>query len=113
MTILAAMVLGALASLGGVVTSFYVNVAPGATIVLLALACFVLAWPVGSLVRYRRRIAEPFEVEPDLPHLSVPETHGHVHGEDCGHIAVQHGDHVDYVHGGHRHASHGDHYDEH
>lgn len=39
--------------------------------------------------------------------------HPHVHGESCGHEAVQHGDHVDYVHDGHRHASHDDHYDEH
>lgn len=39
--------------------------------------------------------------------------HAHVHGESCGHEAVQHGDHVDYLHDGHRHASHDDHYDEH
>lgn len=39
--------------------------------------------------------------------------HPHVHGESCGHEAVQHGDHVDYLHDGHRHASHDDHYDEH
>ena len=112
-TILAAMGLGALASLGGVVTSFYVDVAPGATIVLLALAGFAAAWPVGSLLRHRRHAAAPFEVDPGLPHLSVPEDHRHTHGVDCGHVAVRHGDHVDYVHDGHRHAHHGDHYDEH
>jgi hypothetical protein len=39
--------------------------------------------------------------------------HAHVHGEGCGHEAVQHGDHVDYVHDGHRHASHEGHYDVH
>ncbi len=38
---------------------------------------------------------------------------GHVHGEGCGHEAVQHGDHVDYVHDGHRHWWHRDHWDEH
>ncbi|MBA3233441.1 MAG: metal ABC transporter permease [Propionibacteriales bacterium] len=112
-TIVAAMLLGAAASLGGVVTSFYVDVAPGATIVLLALAGFVAAWPVGSLLAHRRRVAAPFEGDGPLPHAEVPETHGHTHGDDCGHTAVRHGDHVDYVHDGHRHASHGDHYDEH
>ena len=111
-TILAAMGLGVLASLGGAVTSFYVDVAPGATIVLLALAGFVVAWPVGSVLRHRRRAAEPFEGEVSA-HEEVPEAHRHTHGNDCGHVAVRHGDHVDYVHDGHRHAHHGDHYDEH
>ena len=39
--------------------------------------------------------------------------HDHVHGPDCGHIAVRHADHVDYLHGGHLHRPHGDHVDEH
>jgi zinc transport system permease protein len=112
-TIFAAMVVGAAASVGGVVTSFYVDVAPGATIVLLALAGFVAAWPVGSLLRRRRRLVMPFGEDDGVPHTVVPEEHGHVHGEDCGHPGVRHGDHVDYVHDGHRHAMHGDHYDEH
>jgi zinc transport system permease protein len=113
-TIFVAMILGAAASVGGVVTSFYVDVAPGSTIVLLALAVFVAAWPLGILLRRRRRLAEPFHVADDgMPHTVVPETHGHSHGDDCGHKAVQHGDHIDYVHDGHRHAMHGDHYDEH
>ena len=113
-TILSAMVLGALTSVGGVATSYYIEVAPGATIVVLALACFVAAWPVGSFVRYRRRLRQPFgEGDGSLPHTVVPEDHGHDHGEHCGHPAVPHGDHVDYVHGGHRHAVHGSHYDEH
>ncbi len=118
-TLLTAMALGTAASLGGVVISAYVDVPPGATIVLLALGCFVLAWPVGMLVRRRRRLAVPFlEPENDLlpvsaGHTEVPETHPHEHGPDCGHAAVRHGDHIDYVHDGHRHASHGGHYDEH
>lgn len=113
-TMAVAMGIGAAASIGGVVTSFYLDVAPGATIVLLALAGFVAAWPVGSLLRYRRRVWAPFEAGDDeLPHTVVPEQHGHMHGDECGHPAVEHGDHVDYVHGGHRHAMHGDHYDEH
>jgi zinc transport system permease protein len=54
-TLLLAMVIGAVASVSGVVTSFYVNAAPGATIVLLALAGFVAAWPVGFALRRVRR----------------------------------------------------------
>jgi zinc transport system permease protein len=68
--------------------------------------------------RHRRRLREPFVdeelrgVELDDVHESA-ESHPHVHGEGCGHVAVRHGDHIDYVHAGHRHASHEDHYDEH
>jgi len=115
-TLLAAMGLGTLASLGGVTTSFYVDVAPGATIVVLALAGFVATWPVGAALRRRHRIRAPFE-DPDPFASQAPHTttgaHPHEHGEHCGHPAVTHGDHVDYVHDGHRHAPHGDHYDEH
>lgn len=127
-TLLGAMTLGVLASLGGVVVSTYVSfgaenagVAPGPTIVLLALACFAAAYPTGVWLRRRRRLAEPFAGPGEaadafaLPeeHTAVPETHGHQHGTECGHPAVPHGDHVDYVHDGHRHAPHGAHYDEH
>jgi zinc transport system permease protein len=117
-TLLVAMAIGTLVSLAGVVFSAYVDVAPGATIVLLALAGFALAWPVGLLLRRRRVLAAPFLDPADVPlldagHTAVPEDHQHEHNEDCGHPAVPHGDHVDYVHDGHRHAAHGSHYDEH
>jgi zinc transport system permease protein len=115
-TLLAAMALGTLASVGGVLLSATVDVAPGATIVLLALAGFAAAWPIGMWVRHRRRVLEPFpEVAPPLPvpTHSVDDDHDHEHGPDCGHPAVPHGDHVDYLHDGHRHAPHGGHYDEH
>jgi zinc transport system permease protein len=117
-TLLAAMVLGTAASVGGILVSATVDVQPGATIVLLALAGFAAAWPVGMVLRHRRRRAEPFpdhdtDLELDGAHTVVPEEHGHQHGPDCGHQAVPHGDHVDYLHGGHRHAPHGAHYDEH
>ena len=112
-TLLVAMGLGAAASVGGVVTSFHADVAPGATIVLLALAGFVVAWPFGVVLRRRRRVKAPFVESEALPHTTVPEQHVHEHGDNCGHPAVVHGDHVDYVHDGHRHAPHGDHYDEH
>ncbi|MGH3506461.1 MAG: metal ABC transporter permease [Nocardioidaceae bacterium] len=112
-TLFVAMGLGAAASVGGVVTSFHADVAPGATIVLLALAGFVVAWPFGVVLRRRRRVKAPFVESEALPHTTVPEQHVHEHGDNCGHPAVVHGDHVDYVHDGHRHAPHGDHYDEH
>lgn len=113
-TLFAAMVLGTLAALGGVTVSAYVEVAPGATIVLLALTCFALTWPLGAWLRRRQRMTAPFPADMTEDwHTVVPEEHGHEHGPDCGHVAVVHGDHVDYVHDGHRHAQHGRHYDEH
>jgi zinc transport system permease protein len=60
-TLTVAMVLGFAASLGGLVistfASFHATVAPGPTIVLLGLACFVVAWPAGAWLRRRRAIA--------------------------------------------------------
>jgi len=114
-TLFAAMGLGIAASVGGLVlaayASFSANVAPGPSIVLLALAGFVAAWPIGAWLRSRERLRAPFaEVEPTA-HETIE--HDHVHGPDCGHLAVEHGDHVDYVHGAHRHAPHDAHYDEH
>jgi zinc transport system permease protein len=115
-TLGAAMGLGVLAALGGLIASAYISpvadVAPGPSIVLVALGCFVLAWPTGSLLRRRQRLREPFAPLDPLGH-DVTGTHPHVHGKDCGHTAIPHGDHVDYVHNGHRHAEHGEHYDEH
>ncbi len=120
-TLAAAMAIGAVVSLSGVVVSAYASfsatVATGPTIVILALACFLVTWPVGSLMRRRRRLAEPFPVEEVDDHHVLCEQHVHEHGPECGHLAVEHGDHVDYVHDGHRHAVHVEagskHYDEH
>ncbi|WP_307833429.1 metal ABC transporter permease [Pimelobacter simplex] len=116
-TIGAAMVLGTLASVGGLVAatfaSYEVTVAPGPTIVLLALACYAVAWPIGIWQRHRARLREPFAPgEAVVSHEACGE-HPHAHGPGCGHLAVPHDDHVDYVHDGHRHAVHGAHYDEH
>ena len=51
-TLAAAMALGTVASVGGLALSAFApagtTVAPGPTIVLLALACFVVTWPIGS-----------------------------------------------------------------
>ena len=43
-----AMGIGLLASVGGYVASIYANLAPGAMIVLIAIACFAASWPVAS-----------------------------------------------------------------
>ncbi|MDR1266733.1 MAG: metal ABC transporter permease [Propionibacteriaceae bacterium] len=109
-----AMGLGLVVSLGGVVTSYYADLAPGATIVLLAIAVFVLSWPVSAWTHRRRhrRLDDP-DPRP-IPHHWAAESHqDHVHGPGCGHPAVEHGDHLDYLHFGHRHVPHGDHHDEH
>lgn len=115
-TIVAAMLLGTVASVGGLVVaafaSYRANVAPGPTIVLLALACYAVAWPIGIWLRHRARLREPFAEGVVAPER-CEEEHPHEHGPGCGHLAVQHEDHVDYVHDGHRHAVHGGHYDEH
>jgi zinc transport system permease protein len=115
-TLLGAMAVGCAASVGGLVLSaalsFRVSVAPGPTIVLLALAMFTATWPLGVWLRRRSRLMAPFPEVTAAPHRSADQ-HAHQHGEDCGHPAVPHGDHVDYVHDGHRHAVHGEHYDEH
>jgi zinc transport system permease protein len=115
-TLLGAMAVGTLASVGGLLVSafasFEAQVAPGPTIVLLALAGFAVTWPLGAVLRTRRRIRAPFpEIGQERHEMS--DEHPHVHGPECGHVAVPHGDHVDYVHDGHRHAAHGKHYDEH
>ena len=118
------MVLGGVAAVGGLVVSAWLSaratVAPGPSIVLLALAMFAATWPVGVWLRRRRRLAEPFPIlATDSPDARTQvaghadDEHPHEHGDDCGHPAVPHGDHVDYVHDGHRHAPHGEHYDEH
>ncbi|MBS4761225.1 hypothetical protein KG089_00715 [Carnobacteriaceae bacterium zg-ZUI252] len=42
----------------------------------------------------------------------IHDNHDHVHGEKCGHTAIQHGDHIDYIHDGHLHHPHDNHVDE-
>lgn len=94
--------IGVLSAVGGVVVSYAANTPSGGTIVLLAIAAYLVAAVGSALVGRARRAA----------HLEA-EKHGHEHGPGCGHEAVPHDDHVDYLHDGHRHAPHLGHYDEH
>lgn len=117
-TVVGAVAVGAGAGVGGLLLAGWVSVrhdvsvAPGPTIVLLALACFVATWPLGAWLRHRARLREPFPDGAVAP-LEATDHDDHDHGPACGHLAVPHDDHVDYVHDGHRHARHGEHYDEH
>lgn len=102
--------IGLLVSVSGTTASYYTGTPSGGTIVLLAIALFLLATSgmalreAGARRRHRRR-------------SEVHAAHPHEHGEGCGHRPVPHGDHVDYDHDGHLHAPHatgtGVHYDEH
>ncbi|GAA1971006.1 metal ABC transporter permease [Terrabacter lapilli] len=97
-----AIALGLVSSVGGVALSYPLNTPSGGTIVLLAVALFVVTAVVtGIAARAGSR------------RHAVAETHAHEHGVECGHQAVTHGDHVDYLHDGHLHAAHEGHYDEH
>jgi len=118
-TFATACAIGVTACLAGIITSYNADVAPGATIVVLALAGFVVTAVAGTLVRRRRGVLAPLaDEEPEIglpgpePHVVSPG-HPHAHDPACGHAKVEHGDHVDYVHDGHLHAAHGDHWDEH
>jgi len=113
--LICAVAIGVVTAVGGAAASFYVDAAPGAFIVLLAITVFVLSWPLSYFLRRRRIAAVPELVDDDevvAPH-TVTESHPHHHAPGCGHPAVQHGDHTDFIHQGHRHAAHADHYDEH
>ena len=97
-----AALIGVVAAVAGVVTSYYAETPSGGTIVLILIALFIgtvlVATVVGRLAARSHRHAE---------------RHDHEHGPDCGHEAILHDDHVDYLHDGHRHAAHREHYDEH
>lgn len=115
-TLSMSMAVGAFAAIGGLLVaagaSYRADVAPGASIVLVSLVIFLVAWPFGAWMRRSARRGAPFADDSPTDHDRVDE-HPHEHGDACGHPAVPHGDHVDYLHDGHRHAPHGGHYDEH
>jgi zinc transport system permease protein len=108
--------IGVATAVGGAAASFWVDAAPGAFIVLLAIGDFILSWPISYLLRRRYAAAvlpEPVDDDELVSPHTVTENHPHRHAPGCGHPAVQHGDHTDFIHEGHRHAAHADHYDEH
>ena len=96
-----AVLVGVLSSVGGVATSFYADTPSGGTIVLIAIAVFLLSAATTGL---RGRL--------HARHHQEAERHEHEHGAGCGHPVVAHDGHLDYLHDGHRHAPHGGHYDE-
>lgn len=97
-----ASLIGLLCAVGGVVVSYEADTPSGGTIVLLAIATYLVV-ALGAAVAHRVRGR----------HHRAAARHAHEHGLECGHPAVAHGDHVDYLHDGHRHAPHEGHYDEH
>jgi len=101
-TLLLAVGIGMLVSIGGTTASYYANTPSGGTIVLLAITVFTIV-AAGTATRGKLRRTTHDEAEDHL----------HSHGEGCGHPSVEHDDHLDYLHNGHRHAAHGAHYDEH
>jgi zinc transport system permease protein len=102
--------IGLVVSVAGTTTSYYAGTPSGGTIVLLAIALFLLTSAGVALREATARRRHRRKVD-------VHAAHPHDHGEGCGHPAVPHGDHVDYDHDGHLHAPHhtatGVHYDEH
>jgi zinc transport system permease protein len=108
--------IGVATAVGGAAASFWIDAAPGAFIVLLAIGVFMLSWPISYLLRRRYAadvLPEPVDDDELVSPHTVTENHPHRHAPGCGHPAVQHGDHTDFIHEGHRHAAHADHYDEH
>ena len=117
-TLAAAMALGTLASVGGLVLAAFASVRRTGRARPDDRAA--RRWPAsrspgrsGLWLRRRQRLRAPFPAVPTGREHETADEHPHEHGPDCGHVAVRHGDHVDYVHDGHRHAEHGAHYDEH
>jgi zinc transport system permease protein len=94
--------IGVTCSVGGVLVSYWAQTPSGGTIVLLAIAAFLLVSTGAAVAARVRRAAH-----------ARAERHDHEHGPGCGHPALEHDDHLDYLHDGHRHAAHAGHYDEH
>lgn len=104
------MAIGMTVAIGGTIGSYFLETAPGATIVVFSILVFGLSWPLTRL-KNRRFVAFVEDTDPDRPHI-IAEEHDHLHDpEHCAKIL--HGDHYDYIHDGHRHARHEDHFDEH
>jgi zinc transport system permease protein len=108
-TVYLACAMGLVVSVSGTTASYYAGTPSGGTIVLLAIALFLLVTSAVAIREATARRRHGREVD-------VHAAHPHEHGEGCGHQRLPHGDHVDYVHDGHLHAAHrtgaGVHYDE-
>jgi zinc transport system permease protein len=63
----AAMGIGVLVALGGTVGSFYADAAPGALIVVLAIAVFMASWPISTLRRRSLGDREPQSAAATVP----------------------------------------------
>lgn len=102
MTTLFAVLVGAFSGGTGVIASYYWDTPSGATVVLIAVAAFLVASIAAAVVstarsKKARRVAH----------------HGHEHREGCGHEQIIHDGHVDYLHDGELHSAHDDHWDTH
>ncbi|MCL2317223.1 MAG: metal ABC transporter permease [Actinomycetia bacterium] len=111
-TLALAMGIGVAVSGAGVVVSAGADVASGPTIVVAAIAVFLVSAGIAALRARASRaaVAADAGLVAVGPHI-VAEPHAPDEPEHD--LAVLHGDHVDYLHDGHRHAPHDDHYDEH
>ena len=66
-TVVVSLTAGVVASVSGVLGSFYLDTPPGALIVVLALAGFAVAALVGGLLRGNRRTGAPADAGPPQP----------------------------------------------
>ncbi|MEE2046968.1 metal ABC transporter permease, partial [Nocardiopsis tropica] len=75
-TMLLAVAIGLLSSLGGLTTSFYADLSPGATIVLLALAVYGAAVAAGGVLRRASGARSPRAHGPGagVPAGTMPQT---------------------------------------
>lgn len=109
-TLVVSVGLGLTISFGGVVGSYYLDSATGATIVVLAIVVFICSLPIRTLLATRHRQSQISNAEHGIFERAEPHDGQGEHRLDP---AVLQGDHVGYLVNGHRHAPHGDHCDKH
>lgn len=95
-TLVMASLIGGVVAVTGTAGSYYTSTPSGGSIVLLAVATFLVAATVSAVTRLVGAARRRHEHD---------DSHLHVHGEQgCDHPLVAHSGHVDYLHDGHRHA---------
>ena len=116
-TLLAAMALGTLASVGGLVLSAFASFHAGSRPARRS-CCW--RWPgsrspgrSGAVLRARRAGPGAVPRAGAARRTRSPTSTRTSTARTAATWRSAHGDHVDYVHDGHRHAAHGKHYDEH